>query len=116
MIHKVKIAGRDVELAWTVETSKRFAFRMGLLGGEPIKDFSNPKKAATALFKVLWGLLPAPEFARYADPESLFVAVDHDNEAQGIFDAITAIYGERFPTPQKKSTTKKSRSRKSNSG
>ena len=111
MSHLVTIAGREVELAWTLESSKRFIFRMGEVGGEPIKQLANPKTATTALFKVLWGLLPPSEFARYPDAESLFLAVDHESEAKGIFDAITDIYSERFPSAEKKSTSKKSRSR-----
>ena len=111
----VKIAGREVEIAWTQESAKRYAFRMGDIGGEPTpQQLSNAKTVTSALFKVLWGLLPPNEFAKYPDPESLFVAVDHDSEAEGIFEAIKDVYAERFPEPEKKRTLKKSPSRKSN--
>jgi len=106
MPHEIKIAGRTVTLAWTQETAKRFAYRMGEAGGEPTgKQLSNPKTVTTALFKVLWGLLPAAEFQRHPDPEALFVAVDHDAEGEAIFSALRDIYSERFPTEEKKSTS-----------
>jgi hypothetical protein len=116
MNHACTIAGRAVSLEWTQEAAKRFAFRMGEIGGEPSgKQLSNPKTVTTALFKVLWGLLPPGEFARYADPESLFVAVDHETEGEGIYSAIKGIYEERFTDPEKKSTLMTSPSPESNS-
>ena len=117
MSHEITIAGRKLELEWTQETAKRFAFRMGEIGGEPTgKQLSNPRTVATALFKVLWGLLPPNEFARYPDPESLFVAVDHEAEAEAIFASIGGIYEDRFPSKEKKSTSRKSHSPESSSG
>lgn len=114
MTHKVIIGGREVSLEWTQETEKRFYFRMGEVGGEPTPaQLRNPKTAATAFFKVLWALLPCSEFAKYPDPESLFVEVDHSTEAEGIFEGIAGIYADRFPPAQKKRTTKKSPLRKS---
>lgn len=117
MIHSCNIAGRSVDLEWTQETAKRFAYRMGLVGGEPTgKELSNPKTVTTALFKVLWGMLPAAEFQRHADPEALFVAVDHEEEGAGIYEAIKGIYADRLTDPEKKSTSMKSPSPESNSG
>lgn len=114
--HNCKIAGRSVDLAWTQETAKRYAFRMGEIGGEPTsKQLTSPRTVATALHKVLWALLPPAEFARYATPEDLFVAVDHDNEATGIFSAINSVYQDRFADTEKKSSLTKSRSQESNS-
>ena len=116
MSHTCTIAGREVELAWTQETAKRFAFRMGEIGGEPTsKQLTNPKTVSTALFKVLWALLPQNEFSRYPDPESLFVAVDHETEGEAIFAAINGIYLDRFADVEKKSTLKNSPSPESNS-
>ena len=116
MKHSCTIAGRAVELAWTQETAKRFAYRMGEIGGEPTgKQLTNPKTVTTAIFKALWGLLPPVEFARYPDPESLFVAVDHDKEGEAIFAAINGVYLDRFPSEEKKSTLTKSLSPESNS-
>jgi len=116
MTHPVKIDGREVVLEWTQETAKRYAYRMGELGGEPTgKQLSNPRTVTTALFKVLWALLPPAEFARHDDPESLFVAVDHDTEGETIFAAIAAIYHDRSPDAEKKSTSMKSPSPESNS-
>jgi hypothetical protein len=115
MIHKVTIAGRELSLEWSQETAKRYSFRMGEVGGEPtVKQLSNPRTVTTALFKVLWGLLPPMEFTRYATPEELFVAVDHENEGEAIYEAIKGIFEDRFVSPEKKSTSKKSPSRKSN--
>lgn len=116
MKHEIAVAGRKFEIEWTQETAKRFAYRMGTIGGEPYgKDFTNPRKVASSLFKVLWGLLPPIEFARYDDPEALYVASDHETEAEAIFAAISAIYAERFPDEEKKSTLTKSPSPESSS-
>ena len=116
MSHPCTIAGRKVELAWTQESAKRFAFRMGTIGGEPSgKDFTNPKTAATAIFKALWGLLPPGEFQRYPDPEILYVETDHETEAEGIFAAINGVYLDRFADPEKKSSLTKLPSLESNS-
>lgn len=114
MSYLIKIAGRDVELAWTQETAKRFAYRMGEVGGEPTaKQFTNPRTVETALFKVLWGLLPAQVVSQYPDPESLYLAVDHETEAEAIFKAINGIYEDRFPSVTKKKSSKKSPSQES---
>jgi hypothetical protein len=111
MSYLVKIAGREVELAWTQESAKRFSYRMGEIGGEPTsKQFINPKTVETALFKVLWALLPPSVSPNFPDPESLYVAVDHEKEGEAIFKAIDGIYKDRFPEAAKKKTTKKLRS------
>ena len=116
MSYPVVISGRKVSLAWSQETAKRYSFRMGEIGGEPTgKQLSNPKTVTTALFKVLWGLLPPNEFSRYPDPESLFVAVDHDAEGEVIFDAIKGVFSERFVSDEKKSSLTTSPSPESNS-
>jgi len=108
MSYLVKIAGKEAELAWTQETAKRFSYRMGEIGGEPTsKQFTNPKTVETALFKVLWALLPSHIFCKYPDPESLYVAVDHESEGEAIFKAIDGVYRDRFPNLAKKKTTKK---------
>ena len=76
MIRQCVIAGRKVDLEWTQESAKRYSYRMGEIGGEPTgKQLTNQKTVTTALFKVLWGMLPPGVFASYPDPESLFVAV-----------------------------------------
>ena len=103
MSHQCVIAGRTVSLEWTQETAKRFAFRMGEVGGEPTgRQLTNPRTVATALFKVLWGLLPTAEFQKHPTPEDLFIAVDHESEAEAIFAAINGIYQDRFPSEEKK--------------
>lgn len=103
MPHEITIGGRKVTLAWDTQTAKRYAYRMGEIGGEPTsKQLSNPKTVTTALFKVLWGLLPSAEFQRHPDPEALFVAVDHESEAEAIFAAITSIFNDRVVDAEKK--------------
>lgn len=109
MPHEIIIGGRKVTLVWDTQTAKRYAFRMGEIGGEPTgKQLSNPKTVTTALFKVLWGLLPSAEFQRHQDPESLFVAVDHETEAEAIFAAITAIFNDRVVDAEKKRSSQTS--------
>jgi hypothetical protein len=116
MDYPITIAGRKVSLAWTQESEKRFAFRMGLIGGEPTpKQLSNPRTVTTALFKIAWGLLPPAEFARYDDPEALFVAMDHEADAEALFAAISGIYQDRTIDTEKKTSLKKSPSPESNS-
>lgn len=116
MTHKCTIAGREVELAWTQESAKRYVYRMGTIGGEPTpRELNNPKTVTSALFKVLWALLPSAEFLRYPDPEALFVAVDHETEGESIYAAIKGIYADRVPDTEKKSTSTKSPSPASNS-
>lgn len=116
MNRPVIIAGQEVSLTWDLQTARRFEFRMGEIGGEPTaKQFLNPRTAATAIFKALWALLPPGLLASYPDPETLYAAVDHEAEAVGIFQAIGGIYQERFPDTEKKSTSRKSPSRASNS-
>jgi hypothetical protein len=89
---------------------------MGLVGGEPTgKELSSPRTVTTALFKVLWGLLPPAEYHRHPDPEALFVAVDHEEEGAVIYEAIKGIYADRLPDVEKKSTSMKSPSPESNS-
>lgn len=116
MAHSCVIAGREVELAWSVDSEKRFAFRMSECGGEPSpQQLTSPKTAPAALCKVLWALLPVGESARYPDPESLFVAIDHEKEGPAIFAAISGVYSDRFPDLKKKASSKRRPSRKSNS-
>lgn len=115
MSHEVIIDGRKVALEWTQETARRFEFRIGDVGGEPTgKQLSSARTAQTAIFKILWALLPTGEFARHATPEDLFVITDND-EAPAIFAAISAIYQERFPSAEKKTTLTTSPSPESNS-
>lgn len=115
--HPVIIAGREVELGWNVETARRFAYRMGEIGGEPTsKQLTNPRTVTTALFKVLWALLPPAMLTHWPDPETLFASVDHETEGEAIYGTLKEIYNDRFPDTEKKSTSRKSPSRKSNSG
>lgn len=102
----VSIAGRPVVLEWTTATAKRYGFRESKHGGGPaFADFRNKRKAAAAVTRFLWLLLPPEEFALYPTDEDLFVAIDHEKEAAGIHSALMAIMGEMLPSPEKKSTT-----------
>jgi hypothetical protein len=89
---------------------------MGEIGGSPTPaQLRNPKTVTTALFKMLWCLLPKPEFAKYESPEELFAVVNHETESVGIFEAINGIFSDWSETDEKKSTGNKSRSLESNS-
>lgn len=108
MAHKITIAGREIELEWTQETAKRFAFRLAGIGGMPTqRQFTQPQSAAAAVVKVLWALLPKADFMRYETPEDLFVDIDGEAEHLAIGQAVTAIFSEMAVTPEKKRTSKK---------
>ena len=113
MDYKIKIAGMDVILRWDLETSRRYEYRAGLIGGEPTpSELRSKKTVATAIFKILWCLLPASLVSIYKDPESLFIDVNHDEETEAIGAAVVAIFSERFADAEKKSTSMKSHSQK----
>jgi hypothetical protein len=115
MPHDLTIAGRKVTLVWDVQTSKAFAFRLSEIGFEITPKSFSGVKAAAAVCKCLWALLPDAEAARYASPEKLFVAMDHETESGAIFAAISAIFAEMNVSAEKKSTLTKSPSPESNS-
>lgn len=107
--YPINIGGRLIELEWTQETARRYEFRIGLCGGEPTpKQLQNPATVATALFRMLWALLPVREFQRHESPEELFLAVDHEEEAPVIYAALRGIFEDRAATVEKKSSGKKS--------
>ena len=116
MIHEITIGGRPVKLAWTVESQKRFQYRLQTIGGHPPEGAFRAARTAPAAFcKVLWALLPPAEVALYPTPEDVFVALDHETEAGPMFEAISAIYGERAAGAEKKTTSGKSPSPASSS-
>lgn len=110
------IAGRVIELEWTQETARRYEFRIGTVGGEPTaRQLNNPRTVSSALFRMLWALLPVREFQRYDSPEDLYLAVDHDEEGPAIYAALRGIFEERAVTAEKKSSGRKSLSPASSS-
>jgi hypothetical protein len=114
MIYKIKVAGREIELAWTQETAKRYAYRLSAIGGQPTqKELSSAVTASAALCKLLWALLPKAEHARYETPEDLFVAIDEQAEGEAIAKAIVGIFSEMAVDAQKKMSLMKSLSQKS---
>lgn len=114
MKHQLTIAGEPVEIEWTTETAKRYAFRMAQIGGSPTqKQLSNPKTLTVSIFKILWCLLPPAVFAAHDSPESLFVAAQ-DDEIPGIITAVGGIFSDWAETAEKKSTGLKSPSLESN--
>ena len=116
MTNTIKVGGNDVALAWTVEAERRFIFRLSKIKDVPkMSDLSNPKKAAAALTTLLWLLLPADEFAKYETPEDLFVAIDHEHEGAAIVTAVIAVLNDMAPSDEKKSTSNKRHSPRSNS-
>lgn len=117
MTHKITIGGNQVELAWTQEIASRYAFRVSKIGGAPsISDFRNPKKASAAVVTVLWLVLPPAIHQQYATPEDLYIAINFDDsdEVKSIFDGVLAVIGDMDVSDEKKSTSKKSPSQKSN--
>lgn len=112
-MHTVRIAGKSVNLAWTVEAQKRFRFRASKIGGAPThRDFSDPSRATSAVASLLWLLLPPDALADYPTPEELYVGIEDETEAPAIHTALSAIVAEMSPTPEKKTNSKKSPSRK----
>lgn len=116
MIREITIGGRPVKLAWTVESRKRFQYRLQTIGGHPPESaFRTARTAPAAFCKVLWALLPPAELATLATPEDVFVAMDHETEAETVFAAISDIYGDMEADAEKKTTSVKSPSQESNS-
>jgi len=113
MSHETIIGGRNVSLTWSQEIAKRFRFRLSAIGGHPTtRELTSPATADAAVCKLLWAMLPTQEIGRYPTPEDLFVAIDQDSESESIGIAIRGVYADMEPTPEKKTTTKKSPSRK----
>jgi hypothetical protein len=113
---QISISGRKVGISWTNEIARRFRYRLGLIGGHPSrKELTNPATAEAAFTRILWALLPTDEHAKFPTPEDLFVALDSDSEedAQAIFEAVTAIYAEMEPSAEKKTSGKRKPSPKS---
>jgi hypothetical protein len=106
--HEITICGRPITLKWSVETQKRFTYRLQTIGGHPSEgSFRSAKTSQAAFTKVLWALLPSSEIAAFPTPEDLFVAIDHESEAESIGSAIIAIYNEMNPDAEKKTTSGK---------
>ena len=114
MIAKLKIAGREVELKWDNATQRRFDWRAREIGGIKFGDLSKPAKSILATVKILWAALPPDEFKHHESPEDLYTAI-LDDEAEAIAPAVVELLGEMFPDVEKKSTSRKSPSPKSNS-
>jgi hypothetical protein len=112
---KLKIAGREVELKWDNATQRRFDWRSREIGGINFADLSKPAKSILATIKILWAALPPDEFKHHESPEDLYAVIQND-EAEAIAPAVVDLLGEMFPDVEKKSTSRKSPSRKSNSG
>jgi hypothetical protein len=111
MKYQIKIAGRDVSLEWSLETQRRFLFRLSSIGGHPKDAEMRGRETATAaMFKILWALLPQAVFVEYKTPEDLFVAFG-DDEFDAAMDAIRGVYSEMDTPPEKKRSSKSSPSR-----
>ena len=111
MIHKIKIGGEEIGIAWDQQTARSFAYRASKIGGVPsLKDLANPKRAVAAVTDLLWLLLPPETAAKYRTPEDLFGMIDHEAEATNIHAALVAVIGDMGSDVEKKSTSKNSRS------
>lgn len=105
--HQCTIAGSAVELEWTQSVARQYRYRASKLGVDnELERMSNPATVESAVFDTLWCLLPSALIAKYPTPEELFVAVDHDNEAEGIWQAIKGVIEEQVVDQQKKTTSK----------
>lgn len=115
MIYDTLIGGRKVSFSWDQQTAKRHSFRCSLMGGHPTDDdTANPATADAAVFKMLWAILPHKDSGRYKTPEDLYYAVDPETENEALIEALAGVYSDMKPTPEKKRTSKKSPSLKSN--
>lgn len=105
MTHKLTIGGQEIEIGWTQEAARRFAFRASKhkikLDGEA---FTDPSRAASAYVECLWLLLPAGEFGKHATPEDLAVAIDHDTESESVVAAVLACVGDMVADAEKKTS------------
>ena len=114
MSHPINIGGESFEIAWDQQTARSYAYRASKIGGAPsMRDLANPKRAAAAVTDLLWLLLPPTAAAKYRSPEELFVALDHESEAESIHSALLAVMEEMVSTDEKKSSSKNLRSQKS---
>ncbi len=106
MSYQITIAGRKTSIAWDQGTMRRYLFRLGVIGGEPTaKQLTNPKTVTTAIFKILWCLLPPDIHREFESPEDLFAAVDHETEGPAIYAAVKAIFEDRAGITQKKTSS-----------
>lgn len=104
--HKLTVDGCEVELAWTIETSRRFAYRMKEIGHPTNRQFNTQRTAPVAYCKALWALLPRDEHAKYETPEDLFAAI-RDEEWENIQAAVLGVYSDMAASDEKKSTSTK---------
>lgn len=116
MSHEVTIGGETVRLAWTQDIARRYPFRCSKIGGAPTaRSMSNPRTATAAVTSFLWLLLPPDLHAVYPTPEELFLAIDHEADAEAIHAALVGIISDMAPDAEKKSTSPTSPSPGSNS-
>ncbi len=114
MSHPVTISGETVSLVWSKASSRLMRLRLAGIGFDWSKDTVGSRMSAT-MVKICWALLPSEVFEKYADYESMYSAMNEDEDAP-MFKAVSAIISEMSPPAEKKSTSKKSRSPASNSG
>lgn len=110
MPHLVKIAGKDVALAWNKATERAFYFRASKAGVVPqqlYRDFKNPLKAEYAVTAFLWLFLPDEVYRSYPLPDDLCAAID-ETDAKSILAAILGVIAEMAPDAEKKSTSQNS--------
>lgn len=117
MANILQLAGAAVTIAWDNATQRTFATRLSKIGessGSIGAALNSKARGDYAIVTLLWAVLPADVYRRYPTPEDMVADIaPEDNEA-----AVAAVFGvikEMTPTPEKKSTSKKSPSRGSNS-
>ena len=113
MSHPCQIGGKSVELAWTNSTARSLKFRASQLGVDPRQlcaDLADNGRAEYSLGVLLWLVAPEDLHSRHRTPESLWLTVA-DDEVAGVVNSVVETLGDGAPSEEKKSTSKKSRSR-----
>lgn len=103
---KTIIGGQAIEIEWNQAAARRLSFRASKHNVRvSFADFTDPSKAHSAYIETLWLLLPADEFSKYATPEDLSAAIDHDTESESIVAAVIDCVMQMSTDAEKKSNS-----------
>lgn len=112
----VTIAGEEIDLQWTQRVARQYRFRASKAGiKDEILRLQSPTTVESALFEILWCIVPEEIVLKHPSPESLFMAVDHESEGAGIWQAVKTIIEDQIPDAQKKMSSESKPSPESNS-
>lgn len=102
----VKIGGRNIVLAWTNETQRRYKIRIAQAGGHPTKsEMTSAGTAEAAFMRMLWALLPREEAAKYVGPMAIedMAAEINEDDLESVFKAVARVFDEAVASDEKKS-------------